>query len=62
MTSKKSSQRGRPKGKRSNPDYVQACGYIRKSVYKRVKHRMLDEDIADFGGLMESLLIKWLEE
>jgi hypothetical protein len=52
---------GRPKGKRSNPDYEQVTAYIKKETHKNVKRELLDnEDIHDFSELLEILLVEWL--
>ena len=50
---------GRPKGKRSNPDYIQVTCYIKKGTHKSVK-RGLFEIEKEFSELVEELLQKWL--
>ncbi len=52
---------GRPKGKRSNPDYTQVTAYIGRDTHKRVKMALLEsEDEGDFSELVDRLLIEWL--
>ena len=54
-------KRGRPKGKRSNPDYEQVTAYIKKKTYKQTKIALLEqEEVEDFSGLVEKLLSEWL--
>lgn len=49
--------RGRPKGKRSDPDYEQVTAYIRKKTYKQTKLTLLQiDDKRDFSQLIEDLL------
>lgn len=53
-------KKGRPRGKRSNPDYEQVTAYIRKETYKNVKKKLLDDpDGRDFSTLLEELLDRW---
>lgn len=54
-------KRGRPKGKRSNPDYEQVTAYIRRDTYKATKIALLEEEEGDFSDLVESLLAEWLD-
>lgn len=55
-------KRGRPKGKRSHPDYEQVSAYIRKETYRKVKLALLQSgDESDFSELVEKLLGEWLE-
>jgi hypothetical protein len=50
-------------GKRSNPDYEQASAYVRKKVYRRVKQALLaQEGKVEYSALVESLLVRWLDE
>ena len=56
--------RGRPKGKKSDPEYEAAIAYIRKKTHLQVKRRLLDlteEDIKlDFSELVQQLLEVWV--
>ena len=53
-------KKGRPRGKRSNPDYEQVTAYIKKETYKNVKKRLLDDpEERDFSTLLEELLDRW---
>lgn len=54
-------RKGRPKGKRSNPDYEQVTAYIRRTTHRDVKLALLQagED-QDFSDLVEELLIEYL--
>jgi hypothetical protein len=53
--------RGRPKGKRSDPDYEQVTAYIRKETYRRTKVALLQtEEERDFSQLVEDLLLAYL--
>lgn len=55
-------RRGRPAGKRSDPDYVGFTTYIRKATHKQVKRALLegDED-RELSELVEALLVGWLK-
>jgi hypothetical protein len=56
-------KRGRPRGKRSNPDYEQVTAYIKKKTYKQIKIALLEQDdIGDFSELVEELLSQWLNQ
>lgn len=50
----------RSRGKRSNPDYEQVGAYIPKELNKRVKRRLIDEEI-DFSELVAQLLEEWVD-
>jgi hypothetical protein len=52
---------GRPPAKRSDPDYTQVSGYIRRSTFLATKRKLLDDGDREFSELMEQLLIKWLK-
>ena len=53
--------RGRPKGKRSNPDFEQVTAYIRKQTHQEVKITLLQEGgDREFSELVEELLSEWL--
>ena len=54
--------RGRPPGKRQNPDFDQVTAYIRKQTHQGVKIALLQEGKGqEFSELVESLLAKWLK-
>lgn len=53
--------RGRPKGKRSNPDYEQVTAYIRKDTYLATKMALLQAGSdRDFSQLVEELLAAYV--
>jgi hypothetical protein len=53
---------GRPKGKRSNPDYIQVTAYIRQDTYKDVRVLLLQKgDGQEFSELVEELLSEYLK-
>jgi hypothetical protein len=55
-------RRGRPSGKRSDPDYVQTTAYIRGETYKAVKIALIEEDEGrEYSELVEELLANWLK-
>ena len=55
-------RRGRPYGKRSDPEYVGFTTYIRKSTHKQVKRALLDGDEdRELSELVEELLVEWLK-
>lgn len=55
-------RRGRPSGKRSDPDFVQTTAYIRGDTYKGVKIALIEEDEGrEYSELVEELLAKWLK-
>jgi hypothetical protein len=69
-SAKKSSQsseapakrRGRPTGKRSDPDFEQTTAYIRKDTHHNVKIALLMEgEGREYSELVEELLSKWLK-
>jgi hypothetical protein len=54
-------KRGRPKGKRSNPDFEQVTAYVRSQTYRQTKIALLQqEELEDFSELVEELLTGWL--
>jgi len=56
-------KRGRPQGKRSDPDYLQISAYIKKDTYTKIKIALLQSNSdLDFSELIESLLQDWLEK
>lgn len=57
-----SKRRGRPTGKRSDPDYEQTTAYIRKDTHRHVKIALLEEgEGREYSELVEELLSKWLK-
>jgi hypothetical protein len=50
---------GRPRSKRSDPEYRQVTAYIRASTYIAAKKRLLDEQ-KEFSQLVEELVTVWL--
>lgn len=55
-------RRGRPPGKRSDPDFVQTTAYIRGDTYKAVRIALIEEDEGrEYSELVEELLSKWLK-
>lgn len=54
--------RGRPTGKRSDPDFTQTTAYIRADTYKGVRIALLEEgEGREYSELVEELLSKWLK-
>lgn len=52
---------GRPKGKRSDPNYEQVTAYIRKDTHLQVKITLLQEGQGrEFSELLEELLTEFL--
>lgn len=51
---------GRPRAKHSSPDYQQMSVYIHKEIRSKVKMRLFETG-GEFSGLVESLLLGWLE-
>jgi hypothetical protein len=51
---------GRPRAKRSDPEYTQVTAYIRRDTYMAVKRKLLDLDDAEFSDTLEELLSEWL--
>ena len=57
-----SPKRGRPKGKRSHPDYEQVTAYIKKDTYQEIKISLLREgQKREFSELIQELLEDWLK-
>jgi hypothetical protein len=55
-------RRGRPSGKRSDPDYVGFTTYIRKDTHHEVKLALLQEKKGrELSELVEDLLSNWLK-
>lgn len=56
-------QRGRPKAKRSNPDYLGFTTYIRKDTHLNVKILLLQEGKGrEMSELVEELLSGWIKK
>lgn len=54
-------RRGRPPGKRSNPDFEQVTIYIRKKTHQDAKITLLKSgERQEFSELIEALLGDWL--
>jgi hypothetical protein len=53
---------GRPRAKRSDPEYTQVTAYIRRDTYMAVKRKLLDMDDAEFSDTLEELLARWTAE
>ena len=53
-------RRGRPQGKRSDPDYTQVTAYVLKDTYKGVQKALLDDEV-EFSELVQELLAQWLK-
>ena len=53
---------GRPRGKRSNPEYEQVTAYIPTSLYTQVKLRLIEQDRKEFSTLVEELLNNWIQK
>lgn len=55
-------QRGRPKAKRSDPNYVGFTTYIRKATHLKVKIALLQEGNGqELSELVEALLTDWVK-
>jgi hypothetical protein len=52
-------RKGRPAGRRSDPDYEQVTAYIPKQVHQDIKLNLLIEQ-KTFSGLIEELLVEYL--
>ena len=52
--------RGRPPGKRSNPQYRQITAYIRTDTHEQAKKALLDQK-KELSELLEELLSQWLK-
>jgi hypothetical protein len=55
--------RGRPSGKRSNPDYQPTTILIRKQTKKSAARLLEDKnDERDLSELIDDLLVEWVEQ
>ena len=62
VMSTKRGGRGRPRGKRSDPNFEQVTTYLRKHTHQGVKIALLQEGRGqEFSELVEDLLAKWLK-
>jgi len=52
--------RGRPPGKRTNPEFVQITAYIRRETHRQVKLTLLEKGRQEFSELVEELLMQWI--
>jgi hypothetical protein len=53
--------RGRPSGKRSDPEFTPVYAYIRGATHKEVKIKLIRQGDRDFSELLEELLAAWLK-
>lgn len=57
-----SRRRGRPRAKRSDPEFVGFTTYIRKETHRKAKMALLEEaEGRELSELVEDLLSKWLK-
>lgn len=49
------------RGKRDNPEYVQANAYLPKRLRRAVDRVLIDRDDLDYSTLVEDLLRQWLK-
>lgn len=54
-------RKGRPQGKRSNPDYEQIGIYIPKALHTEVKKLLIEDKSRDFSDLVTELLKTWIK-
>jgi hypothetical protein len=54
--------RGRPRGKRTNPDYQQATIYIPRTLHDSVKIALIHDGRREFSELVEELLTQWIKQ
>ena len=52
--------KGRPKGKKSDPDYTTLTTYIRMETYRALNIRAIKED-REMSEVVQELLDKWLK-
>lgn len=52
---------GRPRGRRSNPNYEQVTAYIPRAIYDDVKIELIKNNRQEFSALIEELLNEWLD-
>lgn len=51
---------GRPRGKKSDPNYIQITSYLSKKTHRAVKIRLAELDM-ERSDVIETLLQEWLE-
>ena len=54
--------KGRPPGKRTNPDYQQVTVYIPRALHDQVKIALIQEGRKEFSELVGELLASWIKE
>ena len=54
-------RRGRPRGKRSNPEYEQVTIYIRRDTHQDAKIVLLKAGRLEFSDLVQRLVAGWLQ-
>jgi hypothetical protein len=55
-------KRGRPAGKRSNPEYAQVTAYIPRALHDEVKILLIREGGREFSELVTELLSEWMQK
>jgi len=53
---------GRPRGKRSSPQYDQVTAYIPHALHDEVKIYLIREGRKEFSTLVEELLAAWVQQ
>ena len=53
-------RRGRPPGKRTNPDYQQVTIYIPRALHNEAKIALIQEGRKEFSELIGELLASWI--
>ena len=51
--------RGRPRAKRSNPEYQQVTAYMRRKTYAAARKLLIDAQL-EFSELVEQLVREWV--
>ncbi len=54
--------RGRPLGKRTNPDYQQVTIYIPRALHEQAKIALIQQGRKEFSELIEDLLMDWMRQ
>lgn len=54
-------RRGRPPGKKSNPDFIQVAGYIKKNSYRQLKIKCFELDL-EISEALQEMIDRWLKE
>lgn len=54
-------RRGRPLGKKSNPQFTQISAYITVQTYRRIKVACAEDDI-EISEIVQQLLDRWLAD